>query len=71
MYNSQNAVLEVSIDGKKLGGLVDLTFGSAGWSIREVELGPVNFVKYEEHTIQVKSLIPGLFWWDYVKFEPL
>jgi hypothetical protein len=72
LLNSQNAIVEVSIDGKKMGGLVNLsTGGSADWSIREVELGPINFVKYTEHTIQIKSLIPGLFWWDYIRFEPL
>ncbi len=72
IFNALNAIVEVSIDGKKMGGLVDLsTGGSADWSIREVKLGPINFVKYAEHTIQIKSLIPGLFWWDYVRFEPI
>ena len=72
VFNTQNAIVEVSIDGKKMGGLVDLTTGgSADWSIREVNLGQINFVKYAEHTIQIKALIPGFFLWDYIRFEPL
>lgn len=71
-YSSQNALIEISIDGKKMGGLIDLTnLGTSAYPFARIELGPIDFVKYEEHTIEVKSLIPGRFYWDYMIFEPL
>jgi uncharacterized surface protein with fasciclin (FAS1) repeats len=70
-FNSQNAVIEVNIDGKNMGGLIDLaTGGSAAWPFTQIELGTIDFVKYEQHTIEAKSLIPGRFLWDYIQFEP-
>ena len=70
-YNFENALVEVYIDGKKLGGLIDLTTGgSAGNPYAQIELGTINFLRYEEHTIEVRSLIPGRFSWDYIRFEP-
>jgi hypothetical protein len=70
-YNASNALVEVFIDGKKLGELIDLTWGgSADNPFTWVELGTINFLKYEQHIIQVKSLIPGRFLWDLIRFEP-
>ncbi len=70
-FSDLNALVEVSIDGKKLGGLIDLTSeGSADNPYAQIELGKINFLKYEHHTIQVRSLIPGTFFWDYIRFEP-
>jgi len=71
-YNYANAVVEVYIDGKNTGRLFDLaTGGSSSWPFTGIELGTVNFTRYEEHTIEVRSLIPGRFCWDYIRFEPL
>jgi hypothetical protein len=72
-YGSQNALVEVYVDGNKLGGLIDLTKGgSAGnpW-YPAVVVGTVDFKKYDVHTVEVKSLIPGRFKWDYISFEPI
>jgi len=70
-YNANNALVEVYVDGKKLGGLIDLTTGgTSGNPFARVELGTINFLKYEQHTIEVRSLIPGRFNWDYIRFEP-
>ena len=70
-FNNLNALVEVTIDGKPLGGLVDLTSGgTADNPFPRTELGTMNFLKYEEHTIEVQSLIPGRFLWDYIRFEP-
>ena len=66
-----NALVEVAIDGKKIGGLVDLSSGgnsNAPFEMRE--LGTINFVKYSGHRIEIKSLIPGKFSWDLIRFEP-
>ena len=72
-YGSQNAFVEVYVDGNKLGGLVDLTTGgSAGnpW-YPAVEVGAVDFKKYDTHTVEIRTLIPGRLRWDYVSFEPI
>ena len=71
-YNTLNALVEVYIDGKKTGGLVDLsTGGSSAYPFARIELGTIDFLKYEDHTITISSLIPGRFSWDYIRFEPL
>lgn len=70
-FNANNAVVEVSIDGVKVGGLIDLTkSGNATYPYYEFPLGSVSFTKYAEHAIQVKSIIPGIFKWDLVHFKP-
>jgi len=71
-YSKANAVVEVSIDGNKLGGLIDLTTGGASYNpYSSVNIGAVDFKKYGTHTVQVKSLIPGLLKWDLIRFEPI
>jgi uncharacterized surface protein with fasciclin (FAS1) repeats len=70
-YYALNALVEVYIDGKKLGGLIDLTSGgTSNYPFAKVELGTINFLKYEGHLVEVRSLIPGLFRWDNIRFEP-
>jgi hypothetical protein len=71
-YNSDNALVEVFFDGVKVGGLVDLTTGGTSTDpYIEIDLGSVSIVNYEPHVITVKSLIPGFFYWDVVRFEPI
>ncbi len=71
-FSQLNAVVEVTIDGKKVGGLIDLTSGGTAASpIQRIKLGTVDFIKYDKHVIEVKSLIPGRFIWDYLRFEPI
>jgi uncharacterized surface protein with fasciclin (FAS1) repeats len=73
-YNDLNAVIEVFIDGKPIGGSVDLAnTGSptASAPFVQIELGTMNFLRYQEHNIQIRSLIPGSFSWDYIRFEPI
>lgn len=70
--DDENAVVEVFIDGNKIGSLIDLSTGTnEEYPFENIELGEVNFVDYRHHTITVKSLIPGKFSWDQVHFEPL
>jgi hypothetical protein len=69
-FGDANAVIEVSVDGVKVGGLIDLTKGgNATDPYLKIKVGSVDFKKYSGHSIQVKSLIPGSFKWDYVRFE--
>jgi hypothetical protein len=70
-YNVANALVEVYIDGKNIGRLFDLsTGGSSAYPFTRIELGIINFARYERHTVEIRSLIPGRFCWDYVRFEP-
>lgn len=71
-FGSQNALVEVFVDGIKLGGLVDLTKGgNAGNPYLKIKIGSIDFKKYDSHTIELRSLIPGRLKWDYVRFEPI
>lgn len=70
-YDSDNAMIEVKIDGSQIGSFIDLsTGGSADSPFTAFELGTINFLKYEEHTIEITPLIPGAFSWDYIQFVP-
>ncbi len=70
-YSSSNAVVEVFIDGKKMGGMVDLSSGGSAQSpFNGIVLGISEFKKYEEHKVEIKSLIPGRLLWDYIQFKP-
>ena len=65
-------MVEVYVDGKKTGDLVDMTKGTnATWVWAELKVGTINFTKYERHAIQVRALIPGMFKWDLVRFKPI
>jgi uncharacterized surface protein with fasciclin (FAS1) repeats len=71
LLNRNNAVVEVFIDGKNLGGLVNLaTGGSTGSPFAGKVLGNIDFARYEQHTIEIRVLIPGRLYWDYIRFEP-
>jgi len=71
-YNTSNALVELYVDGIKLGGLIDLTKGgSAANPYVGYRVGTIDFKKYDSHVITIKSLIPGQFIWDYIRFEPI
>jgi uncharacterized surface protein with fasciclin (FAS1) repeats len=70
-FNSTNALVEVYIDGKKVSGLIDLsTGGTANNPFQRIELGTVDFKKYESHKVEIIPLIPGRFLWDHIGFKP-
>jgi uncharacterized surface protein with fasciclin (FAS1) repeats len=70
-FNSTNALVEVYIDGKKVSSLVDLSQGGTSNNpFQKIELGTIDFKKYETHKVEVIPLIPGRFAWDYIRFEP-
>jgi len=71
-FSTDNAVVEVFIDGKKVSGIVDLSRGgSANSPFQTILLGTVDFSKYESHKVEIRPLIPGRFLWDVVRFEPI
>lgn len=65
----QNASIQVFIDGKRLGSNFNLKSGGNPYS--RINVGSVSFSSYLEHTIVIKTLIPGRFDWDYIQFEPI
>jgi uncharacterized surface protein with fasciclin (FAS1) repeats len=73
-YNSNGPAIDIYIDGKLIKGALDVpnadaTNAATGDSpFREFLIGEVDIVRYEEHTITVKSLIPGKFSWDFIQF---
>lgn len=67
---SYNALVEVYVDGVKIGGLIDLTTGgTANDPFREKVVGKVTFFKYESHVVTIKSLIPGYLFLDAIRFK--
>lgn len=70
-FNDQNAVVEVFVDGKKVGGITDLTTGGTSANpFQTIELGTISFNQYTNHIVEVRPLIPGRFLWDFIQFEP-
>ena len=71
-YNSSNAFVEVFVDGKKIGSMIDLTTGGSTTNpFQSKEVGIVDFNRYVEHVIEIKTVIPGRFLWDYIQFSPI
>lgn len=74
-YSSANALVEILIDGNKVGGLVDMTKGGSSsspyFNWPGFKVGSVDFKKYDHHDVQIKTLIPGRLMWDYIRFEPI
>ena len=65
-------VVEMYIDGVKLGGLIDLTTGGNPTSLYvEYKVGTVDFKSYAGHAVTIKALIPGRFIWDWVLFSTI
>ena len=70
-YNSNNATIRVWIDGKRIGGNLNLTSGGRSTNpYEEFTIGIAEFTSYEEHILEISSLIPGIMRLDYVRFIP-
>ena len=69
--NPENATVEVYLDGRKIGSNFNLTSGgTANYPYYNFDIGSVELAAYTGHTIRIKTLIPGLMIWDYVRFIP-
>ncbi|MDX9882114.1 MAG: fasciclin domain-containing protein [Prolixibacteraceae bacterium] len=70
-FSQNNATVMVYIDGKKIGGNIDLTTGGKATNpYKAYYLGSLEFSSYKEHRVMIKALIPGQFIWDYISFIP-
>ena len=71
-FGTANALVELYIDGIKIGGLIDLTKGGTATNpYLTFKIGSVDFKKYDSHLVEIKSLIPGRLKWDLIRFEPI
>lgn len=64
---SGNATIRVYVDDDQIGINIDLTTGT-GFQL--INVGLVNFVRYEKHVVRIENLVPGVFTWDYIRFQP-
>jgi len=70
--NDNYAMIELLIDGKKVGDNVNLATESRRGSnpFDLIPVGTVRIESYSSHTVTVKSLVSGKFIWDYIRFYP-
>jgi uncharacterized surface protein with fasciclin (FAS1) repeats len=69
-FNSDNALIEVYIDGKRIGNLIDLSSGSSSSNpFKNIDIGKISFNNYAEHEVEIRPLIPGRFLWDALILE--
>lgn len=67
-----NATIQVFLDGKSMGGNIDLTSNpNKSSTVNNFPIGQVVFDDYEKHIIRIQTLIPGRFTWDAVYFTPI
>jgi uncharacterized surface protein with fasciclin (FAS1) repeats len=71
-YNTDGPAIDIYIDGKLIKGGLDIPTANDAATADEpfvsFEVGEIDFVRYEEHIVTIKSLIPGRFSWDYIQF---
>lgn len=70
-FSQNNATIQIIIDGRKIGGNIDLTTGGTTANpYKTFTLGSIEFSSYSTHVVTILSLIPGQFIWDYISFIP-
>ena len=69
LNNSSNATIQVQIDGRKLGGNINLTTGTG--SFTSFIIGTLDFTGNDYHKIEISSLIPGIMRWSSIKLIPV
>jgi len=69
--SQDNATVEVYLDGNKMGSNYNLTTAAQNEpAYQKFDLGLAEFTRYEQHTVRVESLTPGVFRWDFIRFVP-
>jgi len=70
-YGKENATIQVRIDGKRMGGNINLTSGgNSANPFSNFSIGIIEFTRYEGHLLEVNSLIPGVMLLDMIRFTP-
>lgn len=65
--SSNNAFIKVYLDGKRVGGTIDLTVGT----VRPLNVSSVAITSFENHVITIQTLIPGRLLLDALRFDPV
>lgn len=68
---NNNATIQVWVDGKRMGGNLDLTSGGTNnnpWAT--YSMGILEFSSYKEHQLEISTLIPGSVRLDWLRFDP-
>ena len=68
--DNDNAFIQVYLDGQVIGSNIDLTKNPGAGDFYTYDIGQVDFTNYEKHIIKIQTVIPGLFSWDGVNFQP-
>ncbi|MCK4919667.1 MAG: fasciclin domain-containing protein [Bacteroidales bacterium] len=67
-----NATISIFLDGKPIGGNLDLTTGGRpSNNYYNFLIGTVEFEEYSTHLIEISTLIPGRFRCDRFEFKPI
>ncbi len=69
-YGSENAMISLSIDGVAVKDF-DLNIGTNATDTfdNNLDFGLLDIQTYTTHFIEIRSLIPGIFMWDNIRFE--
>lgn len=65
--SGNNAFIKVYLDGKRVGGTLDLTNGSS----QTLNVSAVTFDIFKNHVVTIQTLIPGRLILDAVSFNPI
>ncbi len=66
--SNKNATILVYIDGKRIGSSFDLSTGGNPYLF--FKAGKITFLTSEEHVVEIRALVPGVFEWDVIQFRP-
>ena len=69
--HADNAFVQLFIDGKRIGGNIDLTSAPGSQSFYTYDIGQLSFINFEKHLLKIQTLIPGRLQWDAVIFQPV
>ena len=65
-----NAVIQVYLDGKRVGANLNLKSTSENSDFVLFTIGNIDFLDYKTHTITINTVIPGRMQLDLIRFEP-
>ncbi|MEX0980570.1 MAG: fasciclin domain-containing protein [Bacteroidales bacterium] len=66
-----NAFIQIFLDGKAIGGNIDLTSSPGSGSFYTYDIGQLSFINHEKHQLRIQTLIPGRLQWDAVIIQPI
>lgn len=68
--NYKNAVIQIYLDGKRIGTNINLKSANGKDDFVTYKIGSVDFLDYLSHVIRINTIIPGIMQLDMIRFEP-